>query len=360
VYLSRKLRGNHPPVEPLYTEDDVHGLMRLFEPCPFDEWHAIGKNNEIRLRFHPAGHILGSAITELELQDAGDRKRVVFTGDLGRRGMPLLRDPTLITEGADVVICESTYGNRLHSSPEDMQALLLQIMVETSRKNGKIVIPSFALGRTQQVVFHLNNLFNAGQLPRLPIYVDSPLATRLTKLFRAHSRELNADVQNVLKSDSDPFGFEQLTYIGSPQESAELNRRAGPFVVISASGMCESGRVVHHLKHSVSDPLNTVLLMGYQAPHTLGRQLAEHREYVRIFDHEQPLLAQVRQLDGLSAHADANDFKWWFEESTRHGHFGQLFLVHGEPESAQALGQLVRHCIDEEPVAPQYGESFEI
>ncbi|SFJ09182.1 MBL fold metallo-hydrolase [Planctomicrobium piriforme] len=359
-YLSRKLRGNHPPIEPLYTAEDVRELLKLFEPCPFGEWHDVGHRNELRLRFSPAGHILGSAITEIDINDAGERKRIVFTGDVGRRNMPLLNDPAIITDGADVVICESTYGNRLHGSSQDMKALLLKTLLEAEARSGRVIIPAFALGRTQQVTYFLNDLFNSGLLPPIPIFVDSPLATRVTQLFLRHQLELDADLQEVVKHDPDPFGFHNLTYVANQQESMELNRRTGSFVVVSASGMCESGRVVHHLRHAVSDPRNTILLMGYQAPHTLGRQLAERHSTVRIYNQDYPLQAQVLQLDGLSAHADVTDLKWWFEESTRHGHFGKAFLVHGEPDAAQALATTIRDYVDEEPIVPKFGESFEI
>ncbi|WP_437228531.1 MBL fold metallo-hydrolase [Planctomicrobium sp. SH661] len=359
VYLSRKLPRGHPPVDPLYTEEDVRGLMKLVEPCSFDEWINLDARQEARIRFTPAGHILGSAITEIELKDQGEQKRVVFTGDLGRRDMPLLKDPALVTDGADVLICESTYGNRIHSSPQDLKAILLNVIKEARLRGGRVIIPAFALGRTQQITYYLNDLFNQNVLPRIPIFVDSPLANKLTHLFRRHAEELDADLQTVLTTDPDPFGFEHLTYVGSHQESMALNKRKGPCVIIAASGMCESGRVVHHLKHAVSDPNNLILLMGYQAPQTLGRQIANRKETVKIFDRILPLKAQVLQLDGLSAHADATDFKWWFEESMRDSHFGKVFLVHGEPEAAHELAQLVKDSCDEMPIVPKYGESFE-
>lgn len=357
-YLSRRLQGSHPPIEPLYDVEDVEGLMRLFNPCLFDEWITLA--DDVRLRFSPAGHILGSAITELDLRDGAARKRIAFTGDLGRRDMPLLKDPALLHDGADVLICESTYGSRIHPHAQDLKTLLLNIIQEAQLRGGRVVIPAFALGRTQQIVYFLNDLFNEGLLPKLPIYVDSPLATRVTQLFQRYQHTLDADVQAVLTHDPDPFGFHNLIYVRNQQESMALNDRKGPFVVISASGMCESGRVVHHLKHAVSDPVNTVLLMGYQAPHTLGWHIARHEPFVKIVHREYPLRAQVLQLDGLSAHADASDLKWWFQESTRSAHFGQVFLVHGEPESSQALAQTIRDYCDEEPIVPKYRESFEI
>ncbi len=360
VYLTRKLHGKHPPVEPLYTTDDVYRVMKLFEPCPFHQWESVGKKNEVRLRFKAAGHLLGSAIIELDLEDSGTRKRIVFTGDLGRRDTPLLVDPEIITDGADAVICEATYGNRMHPSSEDMNAILLQVFQQAVESGGRIVIPAFALGRTQLVTYHLNNLTNAGLLPPLPIYVDSPLGAKVTKLFRNHAGELDSHLQQVRLADDDPFSFPNLTYVGSQDESRALNKRTDSFVVISASGMCENGRVVHHLKHTVSDPKSTILLMGYQAPNTLGRRISERRPVVRIFGQEYQLKANVVQLDGLSAHADAGDLTWWFEESVRHGHFAKAFLVHAEPDAAFALSDLIRDHVDEDPIVPRYRESFEV
>ncbi|WP_437202187.1 MBL fold metallo-hydrolase [Planctomicrobium sp. SH664] len=358
AYLSRKLIGKHPPIDPLYTVDDVHGLMKLFEPCQFDDWVSLA--DDVRLRFSPAGHILGSAITELELQDEGETKRIVFTGDLGRRDMPLLKDPTPLVDGADVLICESTYGNRLHPSPQDLKAILLQVLEGALKHGGRVIIPAFALGRTQQVVYYLNDLHNEGVLPRIPIYVDSPLANKVTQLFLRYSHTLDADVEEVLKTDPDPFGFSHLSYIRSQPESMALNQRQGAFVVIAASGMCESGRVVHHLKHAVGDARNTILLMGYQASQTTGRHIANREKILRIFGREYPLKANVLQLEGLSAHADAADFQWWFKESTRRGSFGKVFLVHGEAAGAQGLASLIRDNCDEDPVIPQLGDSYEV
>lgn len=359
VYLTRKLRGSHPPVEPLYTEDDVATFVRSIEPCPFGEWIPLTADGEVRLRFQCAGHVLGSAITELEIKDDGQIKRVVFTGDLGRRGMPLLRDPEPV-EGADVLICESTYGNRIHPPPQDIKAELKRIIERAYVDGGRVVIPAFSFGRTQQIVYFLNELTNNGELKCLPMYLDSPLASKLTKIFRRYDHILDNDVQQTLQYDNDPFGFSCLTEIENQQQSIDLNKRRGCFVVIAASGMCENGRVVHHLKHSLSHEINHVILMGYQAPHTTGRHIADRGDSVKIFGQSIPLRAQIHQLEGLSAHADVSDFKWWFEESTKRGHFGQVYLVHGEPDSAKALADTIRDYCDEDPIVPNFRESFEI
>ncbi len=357
-YLARKLRGPHPPIDPLYTEEDVAGVMRLFQPLTFFEQHDLGHG--VQLRMVPAGHILGSAIVELTLRERGQSWKIVFTGDLGRRGMPLLVDPVPV-DGADVLICESTYGDRLHPPAHDLAGELLRIIRHAVQRRGKVIIPAFSLGRTQQVVYYLNELFHSGELPRVPIFVDSPLANRLTRVFSRYDHCLDEDVQRLRESADDVFGFSTLTYVGSQKESMALNEREGPCVIISASGMCEGGRVVHHLRQTVADDANTICLIGYQAPHTLGRQLADRRPYVRIFDREYPLKAHVEQLSGLSAHADVEDFRWWFHESTKNGHsFGQAFLVHGEPDSARALANVLRDFCDEDPQIPSLYETVTI
>ncbi|WP_437192094.1 MBL fold metallo-hydrolase [Planctomicrobium sp. SH527] len=360
IYLSRKLNGSHPPIDPLYTTEDVREVMKLFEPISFNEWTRLDKNDEVRIRFLPAGHILGSAITELVLKDEGETKRVVFTGDMGRRDTPLLNDPAIITDGADAVICEATYGNRMHPSQEDLKQILLDVFEDAMRQGGRVIIPAFALGRTQQVTHFLNELHNAGKLPSIPIYVDSPLAMKVTHLFLRHKRDLDADVQRSLTTDEDPFHFPGLTYIENQKQSIDLNRVTTPLAIIAASGMCENGRVVHHLKHAIGNPRNTVLLMGYQAPNTLGRRLAEGHPIVRIFGQEFHLKAKVEQVHGLSAHGDAGDLSWWFKESSRHANIGKAFLVHAEPDAAESLSDLIRNYVDEAPIVPRYRETFEV
>ncbi|MFV0442016.1 MAG: MBL fold metallo-hydrolase [Planctomycetaceae bacterium] len=355
-YLSRKLRGKHPPIEPLYDEDDVRGLMRKFEPLPFREWHDVGSG--VQVRFVPAGHILGSAITELKIRERGNVYHIVFTGDLGRRGMPLLVDPEPV-EGADLLICESTYGNRVHPPAQESPQDLLRVVRAAHERQGKLIVPAFSLGRTQSIVYFLNQLFESGQLPRIPVFVDSPLATRLTNVFRRYDATMDADVQQMLRHDADVFGFSTLTYVESQRDSMELNERCGTCLIVSASGMCEGGRVVHHIKHAAKEERNTICLMGYQAPGTLGRQIADRQPYIKIFDHEIPLRAHVEQLNGLSAHADVEDFRWWFQACTQGGHsFRRACLVHGEPDSARSLATLLQNYCDEEPIIPARFDSI--
>lgn len=345
-------------IEPLYSEDDARAIARLFEPRSYSEWHEI--NNAARVRFHEAGHILGSAIVELEVEDNGEVKRIVFSGDLGRREKPLLRSPSAI-DTCDVVICESTYGKRVHPPAADIKNLLKEEIEKAEQDGGRVIIPAFSLGRTQLIVYFLNELKNEGHLKNVPVFIDSPLATRLTDVYREHHDIMDAGVQATLDAgDNDAFDFNGLTYIRSQQESVALNKRKGTFVVISASGMCENGRVVHHLKHSVTDPNNRILIIGFQAQHTLGRRLVEKRPIVRIHGRDYKLKATVETINGLSAHADSEDLKWWFQQLSNNGGARHVFLVHGETKSAEALAELVDDYCDEKPTIPQLYESFEV
>ncbi len=222
-----------------------------------------------------------------------------------------------------------------------------------------MIIPAFSLGRTQQVVYFLNVLTEAKLLPEIPVFVDSPLSLKVTEIHRRHQHALDADAKKLLRVDDDLFSFPKLTYIESPHHSASLNHRKGPFVVIASSGMCESGRVLHHLRHAVDDERNRIVIIGFQAEHTLGRRIVERQEKLRIYDRFYPLKAQVETLNGLSGHADAEDFRWWYEHLASTGGVGQCFLVHGEARAATALASLVRDCCDEDPVIPQRLESFD-
>lgn len=356
-YASRHLEPDAPPAEPFYTVDDVKAVCRQFEPLDYDEWHELAP--EFRIRFADAGHILGSAISEMEVKDGGEMRRVVFTGDLGRRELPLLRDPQLI-DGCDVLISESTYGNRVHPPAEDITIELLRIIRNAVDLEGKVVIPAFSLGRTQHIIYYLNELTQRGHLPPIPVFVDSPLSSRLTDVYRRHVAVMDDDAGRILRRDEDLFGFPALTYIESQKESMEVNRMTGPLVVIAASGMCENGRVRHHLKHAVGDPRNTIVIIGFQAQHTLGRRIVERQPMLHIFDRRLPLKANVEVLNGLSAHADAEDFKWWFGHMAATGGIGQAFLVHGEPQAARALAGLVHDDCNEDPILPAWGESFEV
>ena len=356
-YANKKRDKDEPAIRPLYTEDDARKVAQAFNYVKFGEWTELAE--DLKVRFSHAGHILGSAVTELGIRDGDDWKRVVFTGDLGRRDKPLLNDPETV-ERCDVVITESTYGNRIHPEAGDVKAELQRVICEAAGRGGKVIIPAFSLGRTQLIVYLLNQLRNEHELCRVPVYVDSPLAARLTEIYRDHQEQMDDEVRATLEYDDDVFDFDGLTYVRSRDESIALNKADGPFVVISASGMCENGRVVHHIKHAVSDERNTILIIGFQARHTLGRQLVEKRKTVHIWRRPYTRRCQVETINGLSAHGDANDLRWWFQRLRDAGGAGQAFIVHGEDRPAEALRELIADCCDEEPVIPQFGDSFEV
>ena len=311
------------------------------------------------MRLQHAGHILGASVVELELLDDGELKRLVFTGDLGRRNQPILNDPETV-ERCDVLISESTYGNKMHPESGDVKSELQRVICEASARQGKVIVPAFSLGRTQMLVYLLNELRNQNSMCRVPVFVDSPLATRLTEAHREHSDQMDDEVRSTLEHDDDVFDFDGLTYVRSQDESIALNRRKGPFVVIAAGGMCENGRVVHHLKNAVSDEANTVMIIGFQAEHTLGRQIVDRRPELKILGRQFPLRARVEIVNGLSAHADAGDFQWWFGALQSQGGAGQVFLVHGEDKSLAAMAKLTEDCSDLPPIVPKFGESFEM
>lgn len=356
-YVNRHRAKNLRPVEPLYTIEHAQQTSKRLDPLTYGEWHELAP--ELRVRFREAGHILGSAIVEMEFRERTDIRRVVFTGDLGRRNLPVLRDPELIDD-CEILITESTYANRIHPDPGDLKAALLKIIQEINVTGGKVIIPAFSLGRTQNILYFLNELHNSGQLPQLPVYVDSPLSKKLTAVHSRYVDILDEHAQEMLKTDEDPFMFPGLQYIGSQQDSVALNKQKGPMVIISASGMCESGRVVHHLKHNVSDPKNVILIVGYQAEHTLGRRLVEQRPFVRIFDHEYPLKARVEKLNGLSAHADAEDFRWWLGHLGKTSGISQAFIVHGEHDAAQALAHILHDVCDHDPVVVKQFQTVDV
>lgn len=357
AYLKRHRDDKAPPIEPLYTERDAKEVIDRFETLDYDEWHELSP--ELRLRFSDAGHILGSAITELDLEEDGQWKRVAFTGDLGRRNLPILRDPRPI-ERCDVLITESTYGNRVHEPTQDLREHLLRIFNDAVHRGGRVVIPAFSLGRTQNLIYFLNELTEARLLPEIPVYVDSPLSMRLTDVYRRHEDIMDADARRMLHIDDDLFGFPKLRFLRTPQESQQLNYHKGPFAVIAASGMCENGRVRHHLKHALSRDDSIIAVVGFQAQHTLGRRLVDGDQTVRLFGRDIPVRARIEKLNGLSAHADAEDFKWWFDQLNDAGGIGQAIIVHGEQSAARSLAELLQDCCDEPPIIAERRKTYTI
>ncbi|MGH2605634.1 MAG: MBL fold metallo-hydrolase RNA specificity domain-containing protein, partial [Anaerolineales bacterium] len=299
----RELAEGEPPPQPLYTVQDAARVAGQLRPHAYDE--AFEPIPGVRATLVEAGHILGSAAVALDLEEAGRRVRLVFSGDLGRAGLPLLRDPAAAGP-ADYVLMECTYGDRMHEPIEDAYDRLRAVIARTSGRGGKVVMPAFAVGRTQTLVYYLHQMIDRHQVPRLPVFVDSPLATDITSVFRQNMDSFDDEVQAFLRRDphGSVFGFDLLTYTRSVDQSKAINALEGPAVIVSASGMAETGRILHHLRHTLGDARNTVLITSWMAPHTLGRRLADGEKRVRIFGEDQPVRAEIVTIDGLSSHAD--------------------------------------------------------
>ncbi len=325
-------------VEPLYGPDDVLRTLEQMIAIPYHRKLAVASG--VTLTFFDAGHVLGSAITVLDVEEDGATKRLVFTGDLGRKNMPILRDPES-PEGADVLIMESTYGDRLHAPIAQMDEELAAVLERVHKRGGKVVIPSFALERAQEIVFALRGLKAKGRMPPMPVYVDSPLTVKITDVFKLHPECYDADTRALIQRNQSPFDFDDLRYVSSKEDSKGIDADPRPAIVISASGMCEAGRVLHHLKATVEDPKNAVLIVGFQAPQTLGRRMVEHRARVKIFGVERDLRAEVVVMNGFSAHADQKDLVEFVRDARKGGRLKNVALVHGEPGPQKVLTGLL-------------------
>jgi metallo-beta-lactamase family protein len=352
AYLNRHRERGQPPVEPLYTAQDVRRTLRQAQPVRYDCPYDIGRGVEVLLV--DAGHVLGSAMVALKVRADGHEHTLTFTGDLGRRGLPILRDPAPVPP-AGLLISESTYGGRVHPPAEELPDRLLEVVQRTAERGGMVLIPAFSLGRTQTVVYFLHQLIQSGRLAALPVFVDSPLSADATEVFRLHPECFDEETAELLEKDPDLFGGRLVHYVRSVEESKRLNGLAGPCVIISASGMCEGGRVLHHLKHNIDDARSTVLIAGFQAPGTLGRRLVERRPAVRILGREVALKAEVVVLNGLSSHADHGDLLRSLGPLAAAGR--RVRLVHGEPERAEALAAGLREAGFADVAIPERGES---
>jgi metallo-beta-lactamase family protein len=334
--LIEKGESDMEPVEPLYEEKDVVRVLERMVAVPYHRSMQVAPG--VKVQFLDAGHVLGSAIVCLDVEENGKQRRLVFTGDLGRRRMPILRDPEL-PEGAHVLMTESTYGDRLHKPIEQLDDDLAELVAKVIGRGGKIVVPSFALERAQEIVYSLKTLKLQGRLPPVPVYVDSPLTVKITDVFRLHPECLDEEALGMLEGPGSPFEFDQLKYVASKEDSQAITAADGPAIVISASGMCEAGRVLHHLKASLEDPKNCVMIVGFQAPHTLGRRLVEGRKRVKIFGVEREVRAQIAVMNGFSAHADRDDLLDYARQTRERGALEQIVLVHGDPAPMRSLAE---------------------
>ena len=334
-YLNRKLeRRGEPLVEPLYTVDDAAAAASYLEGVRYD--NAFEPIPGVQARFVEAGHILGSAAIVLDIEENNRKARLWFSGDIGRFEKPLLRDPVL-PSGADFLLMECTYGDKQHRDPMESYDELLEIVKRTAERRGKVIIPSFAVGRTQELVYCLHMMMDNGELPSLPIYVDSPLAVNISDAFRKHRDCFDEETQDFMADDphGGALGFHLINYVRSVEESKALNEKTEPMIIISASGMAETGRILHHLKHNIEDPRNTVLIVSWQAPHTLGRRLADRDRFVKIFGDTYERRCEVATIGGFSAHAGQDlltDYALAVKDQVK-----KVFLVHGEEKGAAPL-----------------------
>ncbi len=345
--------------EPLYTEEDAVATLDRFVNVPYDRPRALYP--DVVLRFIDAGHILGSASVVLDFDVVGQRRRVLFSGDIGRKGVPILREPQTIGD-VDYVIMESTYGARTHEPASDAQEVLREAIRTCCDHGGKLLIPSFALGRTQGLAYRLNEMWEEGSLPNVDVYIDTPLGVNVTEVYRLHPECYDREMLDRIakESDEDPLGFERLTYITKSEESRRLNDSNDPAVIIAPSGMCEGGRILHHLIHHVGKPSTTVLFVGFQAPGTLGRRILEGAEEARIFDDMYPIRAQVKKANAYSAHADRGELLEWIETVRDRGPLKRVFLVHGDEDASLALaGELEERGFPSVDV-PERGASYDL
>lgn len=336
-YVNRR-RAAHgePPVDPLYTEADAQRASNLF--------HGVGYNQPFEpipgviAKFVEAGHILGSAAISLEVEEKGRKIRFWFSGDIGRFGLPLLRDP-IMPEPADYLLMECTYGDRRHNNPAAAFEEFRDVVKRTLERSGKVIIPAFAVGRTQELVYHLNTMMYNGDLPQAPVFVDSPLAVNASEIFMRHREVFDAETRRFIEEARHPaLNFKMLTYIHSVEESKALNKRTDPMIIISASGMAETGRILHHLRNNIENPRNTVCIVSWQAPYTLGRRIANREKHIKIFGEPYTVKAEVATIGGLSGHAGQDllvKYGTTVKETAK-----KVFLVHGEEKAAETLMSL--------------------
>lgn len=348
-------RAGREPVEPLYTPADAQKTLDLLFPVKYGQ--EVDLLPGLRFRMLDAGHILGSAIVEVWVEENGRRVKLVFTGDLGQRNAPIIRDPTRIDE-TDYLVIESTYGDRLHEGLQDRRQELAAVVKAAIKSGGNLVIPAFAVERTQALLYDLKSLMDAGEIPQINVYIDSPMAVSATEIFRRHPDCYDAETKAMLAGAGSPFEFPTLTYVREVAESQALNRIKGGAVIVSASGMCEAGRILHHLKHNLWRPESHLLFVGYQAKGTLGRRLLDGEKLVRVMGEEIVVRASVHNIGGYSAHADRDDLLEWLGAIKKRPR--GIFLVHGEAEAMAVWRETVQRTVGAPTFVPAYGEGFEL
>lgn len=352
----KKLERGEPLIEPLYTEADAQRAADLFRGVDYGQ--AFEPIPGVVAKFVEAGHILGSAAVSLEIEEKGRKIRFWFSGDIGRYGLPLLRDPVL-PDPADYLLMECTYGDKKHNDPTAAFEEFREVVRRTVQRGGKVIIPAFAVGRTQELVYDLNMMMHDGDVPRVPVYVDSPLAVNASEVFMRHPEIYDSETRKFVEEARHPaLDFKMLTYVQSVEESKALNRRDDPMVIISASGMAETGRILHHLRNNIEDPRNTVCIVSWQAPYTLGRRLADREKQVKIFGEPYTVNAQVATIGGLSGHA-GQDLLVKYATTVKKT-VKKVFLVHGEAKSAAPLMDLLSVKGMKEVYYPDLHDSAEL
>ena len=361
MYFNSHLAEGEQEIFPIYDANDVSKVIDHFTPIEYfkhtNQWTKLNEN--IRFKLYDAGHILGSAIIFLEINEGAETKTLSFTGDLGRDKSPILPSPEYIAEDVQTLIAECTYGNRLHRPISDATGDFKSAINIVKKNKGKIIVPAFSLGRTQDIIYILHKLLDQKAIPSIPMYIDSPLAENITKIFPKYIKDFNGNFQKDFGARGDsPFSLPNLTYVKSVEESKSLNNKPGPLMIISASGMCEGGRVLHHLKNNIDNPQNIILITGYQAENTLGRKIQDGQRTVKIYGKDYKLRAQVKTLHEFSAHADQNDLSSYISHIKN---LQRLFLVHTELPQAIAFKSLIEKSYLALPIEiPIMGQSFEV
>ena len=353
-YLNKKnQRLAIPLVRPLYTVDEAERSLELFKGVGYNRFFYVTSN--VRVTFFDAGHVLGSALTFMEIFENGRKVRLLYAVDLGRKNLPILRDPVQVKE-IDYLILESTYGNHLHDDFSTTSDKLASVINQAFQRGGKILVPAFALERTQELIYLLYLLEKGGRIPKFPVYVDSPLAVNITEIFKLHPECFDKETKALLEKEEDPFGLKRITYITESEDSKKLNHLQEPCMIIAGSGMCEGGRILHHLKNNIEDPKNTILVVGYMAENTLGRKIAEKYPKVRILGEEYSLKSEVVVLNSFSAHADRNELLQYVEQAKKN--LRGVFLVHGEEKESQALKESIEGLSIQNVFIPDRGEEI--
>jgi metallo-beta-lactamase family protein len=353
----KRARKNQSPLEPIYTKADAEQVMQFFIGIPYNKPHRVSKG--IKVTFTNTGHLLGGGVVNLQIKESDKTTRIAFTGDIGRPVNRILRPPQPFPQ-ADIVICESTYGNRLHESTVVAEEKLLDVIKRTCvEKRGKLIIPSFSIGRTQEVIYSLNNFYNSGKLPKIKVFVDSPLSVNATNIFRLHRECFNDNMLELMETDPDPFGFNDLYFITKVEDSKRLNDIQEPCIIISASGMMEAGRVKHHLANNISDPKNTVLAVGYCAPTTLGARILRGDKEISIFGNVYLVKADIERIDSYSGHADYNEMIQFLDCQEKEN-VKQLILVHGEIDAQEFFRDKLIEKGFRNISIPEFGEEISV